>query len=212
MVSRVQLTGRAAAASGVLMIAGVQGEWLFDPQRDDGTVTNMPVFALLLLTATTGFALLLIAVMGLRAHTARATRPARAGSLMTVAGAGLLVVFGLVTLVTALLRGSPMEASFIAFLLGMLLLAVGPVTWGLSLRRRPPTTGAWQPLLLSGVAAFGALAIEPDPWHDISLTVMFATWSVLGVLVLRQADQLASERTPDNNASRLQDHSERGHG
>jgi hypothetical protein len=202
MVSRLQLTGRAAVASGVLMIAGVEGEWLFDPQRDDGTVTNMPVFALLLLTATAGFALLLIAVIGLRAQAACSTRPARIGSLISVAGAGLLVVFGLVTLVTALVRSSPLEASFIAFLLGMLLLAVGPVTWGLSLRRRPPTPGVWQPLLLSGVAAFGALAIEPDPWHDISLTVMFAAWSALGVLLLRQVSLVAPQRTPDNTAYR----------
>lgn len=212
MVSSVQLTGRAAAASGVLMIAGVEGEWLFNPQRDDGAVTNMPVFALLLVTATAGFALLLIAVMGLRAQTACPTRPARIGALMTVAGAGSLVIFGLVSLVTSLLRGTPLEASFIAFLLGMLLLSVGPVTWGLSLRRRPPTPGVWQMLLLSGVVAVGALAIEPDPWHDISLTVMFAAWSALGVLLLRQANQLASERTPDNTAYRVQDHSERSHG
>jgi hypothetical protein len=207
MVSRVQLTGRAAAASGVLMIAGVEGEWLFDPQRDDGAVTNIPVFALLLLTATAGFALLLLAVMGLRAQTACYTRPARTGPLMTVAGAGLLVVFGLMTLVTALLRGSPMEAAFIAFLLGMLLLAVGPVTWGLSIRRRPPAPGVWQLLLLSGVVAFGALAIEPDPWHDISLTVMFAAWSALGLLLLRPAHQLAPERTSDKTAYRVRDHS-----
>ena len=212
MVSSVQLTGRAAAASGVLMIAGVQGEWLFNPQRDDGTVTSMPVFILLLVTATAGFALLLAAVMGLRAQTACPTRSARIGALMTVAGAGLLVIFGLAGLVTSLLRGAPLEASFIAFLLGMLLLWVGPVTWGLSLRRRPPTPGVWQLLLLSGLGAFGALAIEPDPWHDISLTVMFAAWSALGVLLLRQANQLASERTPDNTAHRVQDHSERSHG
>jgi len=194
------------------MIAGVQGEWLFNPQRDDGTVTNMPVFALLLVTATAGFALLLTAVMGLRAQTACPTRSARIGALMTVAGAGLLVIFGLAGLVTSLLRGAPLEASFIAFLLGMLLLWVGPVTWGLSLRRRPPTPGVWQLLLLSGLGAFGALAIEPDPWHDISLTVMFAAWSALGVLLLRQANQLASERTPDNTAHRVQDDSERSHG
>lgn len=212
MVSSVQLTGRAAAGSGVLMIAGVQGEWLFNPQRDDGTVTNMPVFALLLVTATAGFALLLTAVMGLRAQTACPTRSARIGALMTVAGAGLLVIFGLAVLATSLLSGAPLEASFIAFLLGMLLLWVGPVTWGLSLRRRPPTPGVWQLLLLSGLGAFGALAIEPDPWHDISLTVMFAAWSALGVLLLRQANQLASERTPDNTAHRVQDDSERSHG
>ncbi len=126
MVLSVQLTGRAAAASGVLMIAGVEGEWLFNPQRDDGTVTNMPVFALLLVAATAGFALLLTAVMGLRAQTPCPTRPVRIGALMTVAGAGSLVIFGLVCLVTSLLRGAPLEASFIAFLLGMLLLSVGP--------------------------------------------------------------------------------------
>lgn len=193
------------------MIVGVEGEWLFNPQRNDGTVTNMPVFVSLLLAATAGFVLLLVAVMGLRAQTARATMPARIGSLMTLAGAGLLVVFGLVILVTALLKGSPLEASFIAFLLGMLLLAIGPVTWGLSLRRRLPTPGVWRLLLLSGVAAFGALATEPDPWHDISLTLMFAAWSALGVLVLRQAHQRVAKRTPDNTAPRVPSHSGPSH-
>jgi hypothetical protein len=183
------------------MIAGVEGEWLFDPQRDDGTVTIMPVFALLLLTATAGFTLLFVAVRGLRAQTPRTTRPARVGSLMTLAGTGLLVVFGLVALATALLSGSPLEASFIAFLLGMLLLAVGQMTWGLSLRRRPSAPGVWQLLLLAGVAAFGALAIEPDPWHDISLTVMFAAWSAIGMLGMRQARHGASMRTPDTYGS-----------
>ena len=71
--------------------------------------------------------------------------------------------------------------------------------------------GVWQLLLLSGVGALCALAIEPDPWHDISLTVMFAAWSALGVLLLRQARQLASEHTPHHSASRVRDHSERSH-
>ena len=70
MMASVELTGRAAAASGVLMFVGVEGEWLLDPQRDDGTVSNLPVFALLTLTATVGFVLLLVAAMGLRTHTA----------------------------------------------------------------------------------------------------------------------------------------------
>lgn len=189
------------------MIVGVEGEWLFNPQRDDGTVTNMPVFALLLLTATAGFALLLTAVRDLHAQTACPTRPARTGALMSLFGAGLLVVFGLVGLVTSLLRGSPLEASFIAFLPGMLLLSVGPVTWGLSLWRRSPAPGVWQMLLLSGLAAFGALAIEPDPWHDISLMGMFAAWSALGGLLLRQESQLGSERRPGHTARQVSDRS-----
>ena len=204
-MSTVQRTGRAATASGVLMIAGVEGEWLLDPQGDDGAVTNMPVFALLLLIATAGFALLLVAVIGLRAASARPTRPARIGSMMTLAGAGLLVVFCLVVLVTALLTGSPLEASFVAFLLGMLLLAVGPVTWGLALRKRTRRRGVQQLLLVSGIAAFGALAIEPDPWHDLSLTLSFAAWSALGVLLLRSAPQPTLEPTPDH-AHRVQGH------
>ncbi len=212
MVSSVQLTGRAAAASGVLMIAGVEGEWLFDPQRDDGTVTNMPVFALLLLTATAGFALLLIAVMGLRAQTARSTRPARIGALMTVAGAGLLVVFGLVTLVTVLAEGVS-AGGVVHRLPARHAPAVGrPGDLGSVTQEAPPDSRCLAAAPAFGVAAFGALAIEPDPWHDISLTVMFAAWSALGVLLLRKANQPASERTPSHTACRVTDHSERSHG
>ena len=170
------------------MTIGVEGEWLLNPQRDDGTVTNMPVFALLLLIATAGFVLLMAAVLGLRRTTARRTRPAQAGAALTVAGAGLLSLFVASTLVTAIPTGAPWAATFIAFILGMLLLAVGPVTWGLSLRRQPPAPGVWQMLVVSGVASFAALAIEPDPWHDLSLVVMFAAWSVLGALLIRRVD------------------------
>jgi len=46
-------------------------------------------------------------------------------------------------------------------------------------------SGAWQMLVVTGLAAFAALAIEPDPWHDVSLVVMFAGWSVLGILLTR---------------------------
>ena len=171
---------------GVLMFLGVEGEWLLDPQRDDGTVRDLPVFALLLLTATVGFALLFVAARGLRAQAADPTRPARVGAMLTVVGAGLLAVFGLTGLVTSLLTGSPLEASFLAFLLGMLLLAVGPVIWGLVAAPTHPGTACGSCWCSAGVAAFAALAIEPDPWHDVSLVVMFAAWSLLGTLLVRR--------------------------
>ena len=177
-------TGRAAAASGIFMLAGVEGEWLLNPQADDGTVTNMPVFGLLLLLATIGFVLLLLAVRGLRMQTPR-TRTTRVASLMSLVGAGLMVTFGLTTLVSAILTGSPLELAFLAFLVGMLLLAVGPITWALALRGHSPAPGAGQLLLLSGAAAFAALAVEADPWHDLSLGTMFLGWTILGVLLLR---------------------------
>ncbi len=178
------------------MTVGVEGEWLLIPQRDDGTVTNMPVFALLLLAAAAGFLLLLAAVLGLRRTTTRRTRPARTGAALTVVGAALVSLFAVSALVTAALTGAPWEPTFVAFLLGMLLLVVGPVTWGLSLRRQPPAPGVWQLLVVSGMATFAALAIEPDPWHDVSLVVMFAAWSVLGVLLTRRSTAL--EQTHEN--------------
>jgi hypothetical protein len=189
MVSMVKLTGGAALGAGVLIIAGVEGEWLVDPQLDDGTVTDVPALALLMAAATVGFALLLTAVRGLRAVMPRPTRSARAGAAVTTVGAGLMVVFGLLVLVPLLVTGTVLEVSFLAFLLGMLLLSIGAVTWGLSLRGRSAARGAWQLLLLSGAAAFCALAIEPDPWHDVALVVTFGSWSVLGALLLRPSDR-----------------------
>lgn len=50
----------------------------------------------------------------------------------------------------------------------------------------------WQLLALAGVAAFAALAIEPDPWHDVSLVVMFAAWTAVGMLLLRRGSTWAS--------------------
>jgi hypothetical protein len=173
------------------MLVGVEGEWVLDSQPDDGTVTNVPVFALLVLTATIGFTLLLVAVHGLRADVPT-TKPGRVGAAMSLLGAGLLVVFGSTALVTSLLAGSPLEASFLVFLLGMLLLSVGPLMWGLSLRRSEQAPGVWQLLALSGVAALAALALEADPWHDLGLVVMFAAWTAIGVLLLRRGRHPAS--------------------
>lgn len=185
MVTQASRTGRAAVAAGVLMTAGVEGEWLLSPQRDDGTVTNKPEFALLLVLSTVGFVLLSLAVRGLRRESARPTRPARVGAMITLVGAGMLAAFGAVVLVTGLASGSPLEASFLAFALGLLALSIGQVTWGLALRRQPTAPGVWQMVVVAGVMAFASMAIPLDPWHDVSLVAMFLAWSVIGVLLLR---------------------------
>lgn len=185
METQTSRAGRAAAAAGVLMTAGVQGEWLLNPQRDDGTITNRWEFALLLVLSSVGFVLLTVAVQGLRRASLRRTKPSRAGAMLSLVGAGLLAVFGALVLCTGLASGSPLEASFFAFGLGLLLLWIGPTLWGLSLRREAPAPGVWQLLLLAGTSAFATLAIPLDPWHDITLTVMFLVWSVIGALLLR---------------------------
>ena len=186
MLTQASRTGRAAAAAGVLMTAGVEGEWLLNPQRDDGTITHTPEFALLIVVSTIGFALLSVAVWGLRRETARRTRPARVGATLSLFGAGMLVVFGALVLVTGVVSGSPLEASFLAFALGLLLLSIGQFVWGLSLRRQPPAPGVRQMLLVAGAMAFATIAIPLDPWHDVSLVATFLAWSVIGVLLLRR--------------------------
>ena len=180
-------TGQAALAAGVLMTAGVEGEWLLNPQRDDGTVANLPAFALLLLMALAGFMLLLAAIRDLRRTVQPRTRTSQTGATLTSAGAFLLAGFTASALVSAVLSGAPWEPTFIAFLIGVLMLAIGSVTWGLSLRRHPQASGVWQALIVSGVGAFAALAIEPDPWHDVGLVVMFASWSLIGALQIRRS-------------------------
>ncbi len=198
MVTQASHTGRAAVAAGVLMTAGVEGEWLLDPQRDDGTVTDKPEFALLLVVSTVGFVLLSLAVRGLRSESVRRTRSAKAGAMMTLIGACLLVAFGALVTVTGLASGSPLEASFLAFALGLLLLSIGQVVWGLSLRQQSPAPGVWHVLLLAGVLAFASIAIPVDPWHDVSLVGMFLAWSGIGVLLLRNrttADPIGPARS-----------------
>lgn len=201
MATSVASTGRAAVLAGVLMTAGVEGEWLLNPQADDGTVTNVPEFALLLTTSTLGFALLVVAVRGLRRGSVRRTRPARAGAFTSVLGAGLLTMFGVVVLLTGLVLDTPLELSFVAFALGMLLLTIGPLVWGLSLRRQSPAPGVWQMLALAGAASFGAIAIPVDPWHDVSLVGMFAAWSAIGVLLLRDAPAGDAPRVGQSSGS-----------
>lgn len=186
MITQASHTARAAVAAGVLMTAGVEGEWLLNPQRGDGTVTDKVGFALLLVVSTAGFVLLSLAAQGLRRECARHTRPARSGAMMTLVGAGLLVVFGVLVLVTGVVSGSPLEASFLAFALGLLLLSIGQAVWGLSLRRHTPAPGVSPMLVVAGVLAFGSIAIPLDPWHDVALVAMFLTWSVIGVLLLRR--------------------------
>ena len=47
---------------------------------------------------------------------------------------------------------------------------------------------------LSSAAALGALAIEPDPWHDICLTVSHLAWIALGFALTRTGPSAAAQR------------------
>ncbi len=95
--------------------------------------------------------------------------------------------------VSGLAQGSVLEATFLLFVLGMLLLAVGPVMWGISLRRGSPAVGVSPALVTSGIGAFALLAVPMDPWHDVSMVVMFTAWAALGLFLLRRSGDRAPQ-------------------
>jgi hypothetical protein len=170
-------TGAAALAGGLLMAGAVGAELLHPVQEADGSVVSPDLFAGYLAVWTLGAAALLVAQLGLR-HGA-VGRIGRIGGGLSVAGTGLLLAFGIVVVVSALATGAPLEASFLAFALGLLLVAVGWVLLGLGLRRSG-AVGRWWAAL--PVAALGALvALLAESAHDAGLFLLFGAWGVLGV-------------------------------
>ena len=171
-------TGGAAVAGGLLLAASVGAELVHPVQDPDGSVVSPALFAGYLGLWTLGAAALLVAQLGLR-RTAGLPGVGRAGAVVSLAGTGLLLVFGLVVVTSALTTGAPLEASFLAFALGLLLVAVGSVLLGLGLRRSGAVGGWWAALPVAGAGALVALLVEQG--HDAGMFVLFAAWVLLGV-------------------------------
>jgi hypothetical protein len=123
-----------------------------------------------------GWALLASVVLGAPAS-ARSASPR--GRRVVLAGCALQVLFATLYGATAF-DGEPLEASFLAFMLGFVALLVGGLLWATRLRRaadgRVAATG------LCAMAVLGALAIlvGSDPFHDICLVSSYAAWIVVG--------------------------------
>jgi hypothetical protein len=189
-------TGAAAVAAGVLLFASVAAELLWTVQRPDGTVTNLAGFAVYLTTWTAGAVALVVALLGLggaRSAAGPLPRSGRIGRGIALAGAVLLVAFGAVAVVSALVAGAPAEWSFLLFAVGLLLLLVASVPLALGLRRAGGLGGWWVTVLVAGAGALVALGAAEDPWHDLGLFVFFAAWIALGTGLLRTA---ADRREP----------------
>ena len=153
-------------------------------QNADGSLTDLPGFVLYLVTWTLGAAALVVAVLGLSGARSIAGKLGRGASL---AGAVLLTAFGVVGLGSALIAGSPAEWSFLLFAVGLLLLVVGAIPFGVGLRARLGPW--WTAVLVAGAGAAVALLAEADPWHDLGLFVFDAAWVALGM-------RLLARRTP----------------
>ena len=167
----------SAVAGGLLLAGSVAAELVHPVQASDGAVLEPVPFAGYLLLWTAGAALLVPAAAAL----SRTSRGARIGRVLAVAGAALLTAFGVVVLVTGL-ADRPLEASFLAFALGLLLAAAGALTVGIAGRR---------PLLVvAGAGALVALLAPGDPWHDLGLITFCLAWAVDGVARLRSGDRV----------------------
>ena len=180
-------TGGAAVVAGALLFASVAAELVWTVQRPDGTVTDVAGFALYLTAWTAGAIALVVALKGLggsRAAAGPLPRSGRVGRVIAVTGAALLVAFGAVGLVTALVTGAPAEWSFLLFAVGLLLMLVAAVPLALGLRRAGGIGGWWVSVLAAGAGALVALGAAVDPWHDLGLFVFFAAWIALGLRLL----------------------------
>jgi hypothetical protein len=177
--------GGAAVAGGLLMAASVAAELAHPVQRSDGSLADAVLFTVYLAVWTVGAAALLVAVLRLRFASST-----RIGPWTAASGTGLLLAFGLVVVVSALVIGAPLEASFLVFAVGLLLSAVGAVLLGIGLRRSG-AVGAWWTTL--PVAAAGALvALASEAWHDPGLFVFLGAWTLLGIGILARSSRTAT--------------------
>ena len=185
--------GRSAVLAGLLWAAGVAGEILAKPQDADGSVNDPLLFGLAVAASVVGSAFLVHAFR--RLHEAvqadgSGSRAAGIGGWCSVVGAAVVFIFSLLALGSGLAAGTVWEASFIAFALGMLLLLVGQVTLGLSMRRKQRGAGDVSPLLvLAGAWIIVAIVVPADPWHDIGMFGLFGSWVLLGARMHSPATQ-----------------------
>ena len=95
----------------------------------------------------------------------------------------MLTTFALVVLATALLTGTPLEASFLLFLVGFLLIIAGSVPLALGLRRSGAFGRWWVAVLVAGAGALAGVVAE-SPVHELGLFTFDAAWAALGVRLL----------------------------
>lgn len=176
-----------ALAAGALLAAGVGAELMVKVQEPDGTVTRPVLFAVYLLSWVAGSAALAVAASRLRAACAQREPGRRAGRATACAaiGACLLCAFGVIALVTGLVQGAPLEAAFLLFALGLLLLVIGQVALSRRLRRTGLAGGAWALPAVGAIALLVGVAVSADPWHDVGLLTFFAAWVALGAWLLK---------------------------
>lgn len=191
MTDLTRRTATAAVAAGVLLFAGVAGELAASVQTEDGRITRPALAAAYTGTWVLGSAALVLALRGLQhlcpPDLSRGRRSGRTGYRLSLTGAGLLLAFGVVHLLTGAISGTPAEASFLLFALGLLLSVVGHALVGLHLRHTSELGRWWAALPVAAAGLLAGVMIPVDPWHDLGLFAFDAAWVGLGAYLLRDA-------------------------
>ena len=151
-------TGGAAVAGGLLLAASVAAELVHPVQDPDGSVVSTRPVRRLPRRCGPWVPPRSSSRSSGSGAPPGCPRVGRAGAVVSLAGAGLLLAFGVVVVASALATGAPLEASFLAFAVGLLLLAVGAVLLGLGLRRSGAVGGWWTALLVAGGRRAGRAA------------------------------------------------------
>lgn len=174
-------TGQRLGLGSAMFAAGVALEWVLDPQRGSaGTVVRPVAFAACVGTSLLGVVLMAQAVHAGSGMAGR--KGGRTGRRLLLAGIILVALGSATILVTGLVSGEPLALAFVPWALGLLVMSVGSVVLGVACRRDRAFGAA---MALAGVAAFAALAIPLDPWHDVSLMTACLGWCLAGLALRR---------------------------
>ena len=163
---RRELRPTLATAGSLLAATSVAAELIHPIQAPDGSTTQPLVLALYVSAWTIGWTL--VAVGGLlrqAQHTTRRRSPAT-GRRLVATGAVALALSGAGQVIT-ILTGTPTDAMFALFLLGLPLLIAGCVVSSLALRSTSRAAAVSYAIAALGLLV--ALVSEADPFHDIGL-------------------------------------------
>jgi len=195
--ARSRRDGWAGVAAGPLLILSSGIQLVAHVQEPDGTVVAPVLFTALTALWALGMICVAVTVLAVGARHAAdrpLSRAGRIGVRSAVVGCGLQVAFASGAGVTAALSGKPLEAVFLLFALGFLALIVGAVMLGSAVRRTGALRAARVPLWFGAAAALAAIVVPLDPWHDVALFAFDASWTGLGVVLLRHVRRPAATR------------------
>ncbi len=179
-------TGTLAVAGGLLLFFSVAADVIYPARAADAASREPLLSAAYLVAWVVGWVAIAAAVVGLGGMLRAAGPSRRAGAIgtsLSLAGAAVFAVFGLLGL-GAIVAGISFEIAFVLYLAAFPLLVSGHLLLAVGLRRAG-TIGRWWPFLAFGATGAAVAGIaDIDPVHDLGLLTFGAGWVVIGLALL----------------------------